>query len=52
MKLIRLLDSWLAGKPDGFIKHLLILLAIIALLVAFYGTPTMRLALTGWYVLP
>ena len=52
MKLIRLLDSWLAGRPDIFIKHLLILLSIIGLLVAFFGTPVSRLALTSWYILP
>lgn len=50
--MIHQLNDWLAGKPDTTIKIILASLSTLGFLVVLYGTPALRLFLTGWFLFP
>jgi len=52
MNFLKDLDRKLAGLPDKSLSITLILAGIIAIIVALYGTPTMKAAVLTWMVAP
>lgn len=52
MSWILRLNTLLRGAPDTLLTWLLIGLAVVALLVAFYGKPVLKAAVAAWMLLP
>jgi hypothetical protein len=51
MSYLHRLDRWLA-PTEGVSTGLLWVVAIVAILVAVWGSPTTKAAVAGWMVLP
>ena len=45
-------DQWLRGQPEHAITVALLLAALVLVLVALYGRPTVKAALLAWVVFP
>jgi hypothetical protein len=52
MSLIKQLDAKLEGAPETVLTVGLILAAIVALIVAITGTPTLKATVLGWILFP
>ena len=46
------LDRKLEGLPDRSVTIILILTGIVAWIIAFFGTPTLKVATLAWMVVP
>lgn len=52
MNFLENLDRKLKGLPERSLTTLLLIVGIIAIIVAVYGTPTLKAALVLWIVAP
>jgi len=52
MNFLKDLDKKLEGLPDRSLTIFLLLAGIVAIIVALYGTPTMKAAVLTWMVAP
>ena len=50
--MFRFLNKWLEGKPDATIRIVLLVLSTIGYVVAFVGTPSLRLFVTAYFLFP
>lgn len=50
--LIKQLDAYLEGIPDTILSVILIALGTFAIVVAFFGRPTLKAALAAWFIAP
>lgn len=46
------IDRWLQGRPEHAITAALILSALVLLLVALYGRPSVKAGLLAWVLFP
>ena len=52
MSAITKIDKALEGQPETVLSIGLILTAIVALVVAFFGSPSLKAAVLAWMVAP
>jgi hypothetical protein len=52
MSLIKKIDDDLKGQPDTTITYILIGVAILATLIAVYGSPLLKVTAAIWFIAP
>lgn len=52
LPLIRDIDAALHGYPESILAVILFGLAIVAIVVALFGNPTLKAAVSAWMILP
>lgn len=52
LPLIRDIDTALHGYPENILSVILFGIAIVAIVVALFGNPTLKAAVSAWMILP
>lgn len=52
MSLLKQIDSKLKGEPENVLTFLLFGVAVVAVVIAVYGSPTLKAAATIWMIAP
>lgn len=52
MSVIKQIDKALAGAPNHVLTIILFVIAAIAVLIALYGTPSLKIIAASWFIAP